>query len=73
MILLLLVVQVFPARLLAKAAGNALLGVGALLLLHATSSLTGIHLGVNIFNLLVAGILGAPGVGLLLLVSWVLL
>ena len=32
--------------------------------------LTGISLGVNLLNALVIGILGVPGLGLLLLVQW---
>ena len=59
-------------RLAAKAAVNMLLGFAALLLLNATSPVTGISLGVNVFNALVVGILGVPGLVLLLLVQWVL-
>ena len=61
-----------PLRLLGKAAVNTLLGRGALLLLNAISPLTGLSLGLNLFNALVVGILGIPGLGLLLLVQWVL-
>ena len=61
-----------PLRLAAKAAVNMLLGFAALLLLNATSPVTGISLGVNVFNALVVGILGVPGLVLLLLVQWVL-
>ena len=60
-----------PLRLLGKAAVNTLLGLGALLL-NAISPLTGLSLGLNLFNALVVGILGIPGLGLLLLVQWVL-
>ena len=55
-----------------QAAVNTLLGLGALLLLNAISPLTGLSLGLNLFNALVVGILGIPGLGLLLLVQWVL-
>lgn len=61
-----------PARLAAKAALNTLLGLGGLLLLNATTSFTGLSLGVNLFNALVVGVLGLPGLVLLLLVQWVL-
>lgn len=61
-----------PLRLVGKAAVNTLLGLGALLLLNALSPLTGLSLGLNLFNALVVGILGVPGLGLLLLVQWVL-
>ena len=61
-----------PLRLAAKAAVNTLLGMGALLLLNATAAVTGLRLGHNLFNALVVGILGIPGLVLLLLVQWVL-
>ena len=61
-----------PLRLVGKATVNTLLGLGALLLLNALSPLTGLSLGLNLFNALVVGILGVPGLGLLLLVQWVL-
>ena len=61
-----------PLRLAAKAAVNTLLGMGALLLLNATAAVTGLRLGLNLFNALVVGILGIPGLVLLLLVQWVL-
>ena len=61
-----------PLRVAFRAALNTLLGLGALLLLNATETFTGLSLGVNLFNALVVGILGVPGLGLLLLVQWVL-
>ena len=61
-----------PLRLAAKAAVNTLLGMGALLLLNATAAVTGLRLGLNLFNALVVGILGIPGLVLLLLVQSVL-
>ena len=60
-----------PLRLAGKALLNTLLGLGALILLNATSAFTGLSLGVNLFNALVVGVLGVPGVVLLLLVQWV--
>ena len=50
---------------------NTLLGLAALLLVNATTAFTGLHLGVNLFNGLVVGVLGIPGLVLLLLVQWV--
>lgn len=35
--------------------------------------LFGLHLGVNLVNALILGILGAPGLGLLLLCQWALM
>ena len=60
-----------PLRLAATAALNALLGLGALALLNAAAPLTGARLGLNLFNALVVGVLGVPGLGLLLLVRWI--
>lgn len=67
-------VRVFstPLKLMLKVVLNTLLGLGSLLLLNATSALTGLSLGLNLFNALVVGVLGVPGLGLLLLVQWVL-
>lgn len=60
-----------PFKLAARAALNMLLGFAALLLVNATTSFTGVSLGLNPFNALVTGILGVPGLVLLLLVQWV--
>lgn len=60
-----------PLRALARAALNTALGLGALALLHATRALTGFPLGLNLFNALVTGVLGLPGIGLLLLLQWI--
>ena len=49
-----------------------LMGFGALWLLNLTGGVTGIALGLNIFNSLTVGILGVPGLFLLLLLQWVL-
>ena len=52
-----------PLKLIMKVALNTLLGLGALILLNATSALTGLSLGLNLFNALVVGVLGVPGAG----------
>ena len=51
---------------------NTLLGFLALWVVQLTSGLTGIALGMNLWNALVVGILGVPGFVLLLLIQWVL-
>ena len=61
-----------PMKLAAKAAVNMALGFAALLALNAASPVTGVGLGVNFFNALVVGILGVPGLVLLLLIQWAL-
>ena len=52
-----------PLKLLLKVGLNTLVGLAALAVVNATSSL---------FNALVVGVLGAPGLVLLILVQWVL-
>ena len=71
--LLALVIKVFstPLKLMSKVVLNTLLGLGGLALLNAAAPLTGLRLGLNLFNALVVGIFGVPGIGLLLLVQWV--
>ena len=60
------------AVLLAGACMNFLLGFLALWAVNAASAVTGIALGLNLWNALVVGVLGLPGFVLLLLVQWVL-
>lgn len=61
-----------PLRLTVKLLCNTVLGLLALGAVNATAHLTGIALGVNLWNALTVGILGLPGFVLLLLVQWVL-
>lgn len=72
--LLILLGRIFaaPLKLAMKVLLNTMLGFGSLLLLNATTALTGLQLGLNLFNAAVVGILGLPGMGLLLLIRWVL-
>lgn len=55
-----------------RAMVNALSGLAALLIVNLTYAYTGIRLGFNVFNGVTAGVLGIPGVVLLILVQWVL-
>ena len=61
-----------PLRLALKVLGNTLLGFLALWAVNLTTGVTGIALGLNLMNALVIGILGLPGLVLLLLTQWVL-
>ena len=61
-----------PLKMVLRVALNSALGFGALWLLNLTGGVTGIALGLNIFNSLTVGILGVPGLFLLLLLQWVL-
>ena len=66
------VLRAAPLRQITRAGANSLLGLGALLLVNLSAPLTGVSLGFNLFNALVTLVLGVPGLGLLLLVQWVL-
>jgi inhibitor of the pro-sigma K processing machinery len=61
-----------PLRVAVKLLANTLLGFLALWAVNLTAGITGLTLGLNLWNALVIGILGLPGFGLLLLVQWVL-
>ena len=71
---LIALIRVFrtPLRLALKLLCNTLLGFAALWAIRATSGITGLTLGLNLWNALVIGVLGLPGFVLLLLVQWVL-
>lgn len=71
---LIALIRVFsaPLRLGLKLLANTALGFLALWAVGLTSGITGIALGLNLWNALVIGILGLPGFALLLLVQWVL-
>ena len=62
-----------PLRLALKVACNTALGFLALAALDLCSSVTGLHIGVNLINALLVGILGLPGLALLVLLQWVFL
>ena len=61
-----------PLKVALRVLINSVLGFGALGLLNLTGGVTGSALGLNIFNSLTVGILGVPGLFLLLLLQWVL-
>ncbi len=61
-----------PLKLALRVVLNSALGLLALWLLDSTAPVTGLTLGLNWFNALTVGVLGVPGLGLLLLVKWVL-
>jgi len=61
-----------PLKIALRTVGNTALGFGALWALNLTTAYTGLSLGLNLFNALTIALLGVPGLGLLLLVKWVL-
>ena len=72
--LLVALIRVFsvPLKLTLKLLANTLLGFAVLWLINRTAAFTGVSLGLNLWNALTIGILGLPGVVLLLLVQLVL-
>lgn len=62
-----------PIRLILKIALNIAFGFLMLLVLNFFGGFIGVELGVNWFNAAVVGILGLPGVALLLILRWLLL
>lgn len=62
-----------PIRLVLKIVLNTALGFLALFILNFFGGFIGVELGVNWFNAAVVGILGLPGVALLLILRWLLL
>ena len=62
-----------PMRLVLKVGMNTALGFLALIALDLFSPLLGLHIGVNLINALIVGILGLPGLALLVLMQWVFL
>lgn len=71
---LIALIRVFrsPLQLALRLLINTALGFAALRGLQMTAGITGFALGLNLWNALVIGVLGLPGLGLLLLVQWVL-
>lgn len=72
--LLIALLRIFsaPLRLALRLLMNTLLGFSALWLVQITAGFTGFSLGLNLWNALVIGCLGVPGLVLLLLIQWVL-
>lgn len=61
-----------PLRGLVRLLAHTGVGLAVLWLFGRVGGLIGVTLGVNLFNALVLGVLGAPGFGLLLMLSWAL-
>ena len=61
-----------PLRLLGKLVINALVGALVLLLFNWIGGLFGLSIAINPLNALITGLLGAPGVILLLVLQWIL-
>ena len=53
-----------------KLALRTAVGAGVLAALSCVGGVIGLNLGVNLSNALVLGVLGAPGLGLLMMLNW---
>ena len=61
-----------PLGVLARLGLRTGAGLGVLWVLSLTGGALGLRLGVNLVNALVLGVLGAPGLGLLVAMDWAL-
>lgn len=61
-----------PLGRLIRLLARTVVGLGALFAFSQIGGFIGVTLGVNLFNALVLGLLGAPGFGLLLMLNWTL-
>lgn len=69
---ILLVLLRRPLGRLGRLAARSGLWLGFLWLVRGVTPLLGVQLGVNLFNALVLGVLGVPGLALLMMAQWVL-
>ena len=70
-LLLLLAVRLFlkPLKLLLRLGMNSAAGISVLLCFHFLQTWTGVSVGINLFSVLLTGLLGLPGAVLLLLLG----
>ena len=61
-----------PLKLAVRLLGNTALGFLALWCANLAAPVTGLALGLNLWNALTVAVLGVPGLILLLLIRWVL-
>ena len=71
-LVLLLAVLRRPLSWSGRLAARTGVGLGVLYVLSWAGGALGLHLGVNLTNALVLGVLGAPGFGLLVALEWML-
>ena len=71
-VLVLLIVFRRPLGRLGRLAARSGLWLAFLWLFKSLAPLIGVSLGVNLFNALVLGVLGVPGLALLMMAQWVI-
>lgn len=69
-VLVLLVLLRRPIGKLGRLTARSGLWLGFLWLFKSVAPLLGVSLGVNLFNAVVLGVLGVPGLALLMMVQW---
>jgi len=71
--MLLAIIAIFksPLKVILKLLFNTLLGFAGLLLFNQLGNVTGVYLGLNLVNAVTVGILGVPGLALLLIIKWI--
>ena len=69
-VLLLLVLLRRPLRGVGRLTARSGLWLGFLWLFRSVAPLVGVNLGVNLFNAVLLGVLGVPGLALLMMVQW---
>ncbi|MDK2800841.1 MAG: inhibitor of the pro-sigma processing machinery [Clostridiales bacterium] len=65
-------VLLVPLKIIVKLVYNGILGGIALVLLNIFGGFVGIHIGVNPLTALIVGLLGIPGIALLLILQFIL-
>jgi len=73
LLLLALAILKFPIKIIFKLIINTVIGFVALLLLNYAGGFIGVSITVNWINALIVGVLGVPGVALILLLQWLAL
>ena len=71
-VLLLLILLRRPLGRLGRLAFRSGVGLAFLWMIKGVTPLVGVHLGVNLLNAAVLGVLGVPGFALLMMIQWVL-
>lgn len=71
LVLLFFLIRMFyaPLKIALKLIGNAIVGGVFLVFVNFIGSIVGIQIGVNIFTAVTAGVLGVPGVALMLILQ----
>ena len=71
--MLLAIIAIFksPLKVILKLLFNTLLGFVGLLLFNQLGNVTGVYLGLNLVNAVMVGVLGVPGLALLLIIKWI--